>query len=231
MSHDATNWAIKQRGLKPAAKVVLWHLCDRYNPDYGCFPSQKTLAHDCEMSERSVRDQLATLEKAGLIRKEHRKSRHGTFDSDRYLLAFEEGFDQRQNLPAAKSANGKNACEPAANSRIHQRQNLPPNPVRVTNNKTSKIEFDAFWDIWPNKVSKAAALKAWRKLSLDDRRTVLAETPDWFRRWRLANPQASPIHAATFLNNRRWEDESAANSQQTPDAVERIAKYNQIGAR
>ncbi len=42
MSHDATNWAIKQRGLKPTGKIVLWHLCDRFNPDYGCFPSQPT---------------------------------------------------------------------------------------------------------------------------------------------------------------------------------------------
>ncbi len=39
MSHRATNWAIQQRGLPPAAKLVLWHLCDRHNPDFGCFPS------------------------------------------------------------------------------------------------------------------------------------------------------------------------------------------------
>ena len=33
MSHDATNWAIQRRGLKPTTKIVLWHLCDRFNPD------------------------------------------------------------------------------------------------------------------------------------------------------------------------------------------------------
>ena len=32
MSHDATNWAIQRRGLKPTTKIVLWHLCDRFNP-------------------------------------------------------------------------------------------------------------------------------------------------------------------------------------------------------
>ena len=46
MSHAATNWAIQQRGLKPATKIVLWHLCDRFNPDFGCFPTQERLAHD-----------------------------------------------------------------------------------------------------------------------------------------------------------------------------------------
>ena len=39
MSHAATNWAIQQRGLKPATKIVLWFLCDRHNPDFGCFPT------------------------------------------------------------------------------------------------------------------------------------------------------------------------------------------------
>ena len=50
MSHTATNWAIQQRGLKPATKIVLWFLCDRHNPDFGCFPTQARLAEDVEMS-------------------------------------------------------------------------------------------------------------------------------------------------------------------------------------
>ncbi|SFC88022.1 Phage terminase large subunit (GpA) [Tropicimonas isoalkanivorans] len=44
MSHHATNWAILQRALKPTTKIVLWHLCDRYNPDVGCFSSQKSMS-------------------------------------------------------------------------------------------------------------------------------------------------------------------------------------------
>lgn len=27
MSHDATNWAIQRRGLKPTTKIVLWDIC------------------------------------------------------------------------------------------------------------------------------------------------------------------------------------------------------------
>ncbi|WP_369682753.1 helix-turn-helix domain-containing protein [Roseovarius sp. M141] len=69
MSHEATNWAIKQRGLKPTAKIVLWHLCDRFNPDYGCFPSQARLAHDCEISRATLNRHLDGLEARGLIRR------------------------------------------------------------------------------------------------------------------------------------------------------------------
>ena len=39
MSHAATNWAIQQRVLKPASKIVLSHLCDRHNLDFFCFPT------------------------------------------------------------------------------------------------------------------------------------------------------------------------------------------------
>ena len=90
MSHAATNWAIQQRGLKPATKIVLWHLCDRHNPDFGCFPSQDRLAHDCEISRSSLNDQLAHLEAAGLLRRVSRfdpatKRRQPT----RYILGFE----------------------------------------------------------------------------------------------------------------------------------------------
>lgn len=93
MSHEATNWAIKQRGLKPTTKIVLWHLCDRFNPDYGCFPSQDRLAHDCEISRSTLNDHLGQLEAVGLLRRVPRldpvtKRQLPT----RYILGFEPGF-------------------------------------------------------------------------------------------------------------------------------------------
>lgn len=129
MSHDATNWAIKQRGLKPAAKILLWHLCDRYNPDHGCFPSQETLAEDCETNERTIRRQLNVLEDAGFIRRERRKGKGGMFTSDRYFLAFETGFNQRTKRPADKTSSGQKLSPPADKTCHHQRTKCPTNPV------------------------------------------------------------------------------------------------------
>jgi hypothetical protein len=95
MSHAATNWAIAQRGLKPATKIVLWLLCDRHNPDYGCFPTQARLAEDAEMSISALNDQLATLERRGLIRRirTHDPHTHRRMPT-RYILGFERGFPQ-----------------------------------------------------------------------------------------------------------------------------------------
>ncbi|MDO5643725.1 MAG: helix-turn-helix domain-containing protein, partial [Paracoccus sp. (in: a-proteobacteria)] len=90
MSHTATIWALQQRGLTPAQRVVLFYLADRHNPDYGCFPKQNTLAADAEISVSSLNDHLAYLEERGLIRRErriHPETRRQM--STRYILAFE----------------------------------------------------------------------------------------------------------------------------------------------
>jgi hypothetical protein len=93
MSHKATVWAIQQRGLKPATKIVLWFLCDRHNPDFGCFPTQARLADDAEMSISALNAHLAKLEELGLI---HRVRTHDPRthkrQATRYILGFEEGF-------------------------------------------------------------------------------------------------------------------------------------------
>ena len=107
MSHEATNWAIKQRGLKPTTKIVLWHLCDRFNPDYGCFPSQVRLAHDCEISRSTLNDHLGQLEAIGLLRRVPRidpvtKRQLPT----RYILRFEPGFTPADVAPCPETGHG-----------------------------------------------------------------------------------------------------------------------------
>ena len=127
MSHEATNWAIKQRGLKPTTKIVLWHLCDRFNPDYGCFPSQDRLAHDCEISRSTLNDHIGQLEAAGLLRRVPRidpatKRQLPT----RYILCFEPGFTPVDVIPFPEIGHGDNtvrenlsvanSCDPDAAS-------------------------------------------------------------------------------------------------------------------
>lgn len=126
MSHQATAWAFKQQGLKPATKIVLLYLADHHNPEHGCFPSQKRLAAECEMSERALRDHLGKLEKLNLITRTSRKS-GTTFLSDVYELHFDRQVTEA-GTPAAKSAGRQNL--PQAENDNSPRQNLPPNPVR-----------------------------------------------------------------------------------------------------
>ncbi|SFV31276.1 Helix-turn-helix domain-containing protein [Devosia crocina] len=99
MSHDATNWAIKQRGLKPVVKLLLWHLADRHNPDQGCFPKQETLAEDCEISRASVNRHLDELESLGLILREPQRDPQTNKQlPTRYRLACEPDFPRTQDV-------------------------------------------------------------------------------------------------------------------------------------
>jgi hypothetical protein len=93
MSHKATVWAIQQRGLKPATKIVLWFLCDRHNPDFGCFPTQVRLADDAEMSVSALNNHLTKLEELRLIhRVRSYDPRTHKRKATRYILGFEDGF-------------------------------------------------------------------------------------------------------------------------------------------
>ena len=107
MSHKATVWAIEQRGLKPTTKIVLWHLCDRFNPDFGCFPSQARLAEDCEISRSTLNDHLDRLEAAKLLRRVPRvdpvtKRQMPT----RYILGFEDGGTPHDPEPYPEFGHG-----------------------------------------------------------------------------------------------------------------------------
>ena len=124
MSHKATNWAIQQRGLMPATKLVLWYLCDRHTPDFGCYPSQDQLAADAEISRASLNTHLRKLEEAGLIRRQ-RRAEKGTKQrkSTRYLLGFEDDFSQKP-CPDSGHGNGQKPCP-----NLEQNREKPcPNP-------------------------------------------------------------------------------------------------------
>lgn len=145
MSHHATNWAIQQRGLRPATKIVLWHLADRHNPDLGCFPTQDRLAADCEMSRASLNMQLDELEARGLIRRVRSidpKTRRQK--ATRYILGFEADFPQEPcpnsghgNQPEPCLEIGHGTGEPCPNSAKSRVQNLDTNPVREPLNTTT----------------------------------------------------------------------------------------------
>jgi len=70
-------------------------------------------------------------------------------------------------------------------------------------------EFEDFWSSYPRKEGKAPAFKAWKRLSARDRSAAAADVPKrttCHSQWLKDNGQFIP-HAATYLNQRRWEDE------------------------
>ena len=66
--------------------------------------------------------------------------------------------------------------------------------------------FDDFWLLYPRRVAKKDAKKAWARISGADQVKALTAMVQWRRIW--ANKELEYLpHPASWLNGERWEDE------------------------
>lgn len=92
--------------------------------------------------------------------------------------------------------------------------------------------FAAFWQAYPRRVAKGAAERAWKKMGCDKipLQTFL-DAIDRAKRsaqWKKDNGQFIP-HPATWLNQRRWEDEPEPQKDAFGKDVEDDADYDPFG--
>ena len=117
-----------------------------------------------------------------------------------------------KSVAASKSAKSRWDSERNANAmQTHSDRNANHKPLTINHKPLTNIntlgDFDLFWQAYPRKIGKAAAIKSWEKLkpNIDDCLKAIAwqsETPQWFKN----NGQFIP-HPATWLNQQRWMDE------------------------
>lgn len=217
MSHKATMWAIQQRGLPPAAKLVLWHLADRYHPDNGCFPSQETLAEDCELSRSGLNNQLATLETAGLIRREKRRDdATNRQQATRYRFAFEGDFEQVvEGKPCPEFGHGavsKNQGEPCPKNGPSRVQTVGHEPVREPVSEPERecardliVLFERARRAWPTGFAdgREEALIAWQALSGEERQAAADEITRYVSTTKSVGRKFFGTFAA-YLAERKW---------------------------
>ena len=212
MSHYMTALAMKQTGLKPATKIVLYWIADHHNGETGkCFPSINRLATLCEMSRRSVEGHLDTLETLGMIKRIPQYRETGGKTTNAYILELTgtpENNSDAQNLRmvCAKSAHGDT-------QNLRMNNLVSNNQGNITNNTSSKDDgqleyfFEELWSWYPRKVGKGQAKKALKgalkKVTFDDIYHPLIEYVETLEE---KDKQFIP-HLATWLNGERWADE------------------------
>ena len=83
--------------------------------------------------------------------------------------------------------------------------------------------FDEFWSIYPKKVKKQDAMRAWNRIdpSEDLAKTILTDVSNRVKssEWTRENGKYIP-HPTTYLNGRRWEDEQTEQA----DVLVRLAE-------
>ncbi len=101
----------------------------------------------------------------------------------------------------------------------------PPKPPAVE----EPDGFDRFWSAWPKRVAKEAAVRAWRALKPSPVliETIIADvvarstSEQWAREGRRVVP-----NPATYLNQKRWQDEQPSpslNGSHDPELARRYA--------
>ena len=68
------------------------------------------------------------------------------------------------------------------------------------------ISFDALWELYNHKVSKADAIKSFSKLTEGDKIKCFHDIP-YYKRYLEKNPGIGILHLATYINKRRFDDE------------------------
>ena len=196
MSHYMTALAMKQKGLKPATKIVLYWLADHHNGETGaCFPSLKTLERECEMNRSTIVRHLEALEADGLIERERRERQNGSQTSTSYILHFTPVAER--NSPCCKTQQPPVAkCDPL---------NLGINNLGTE--QESIDHFEDFWSAYPRKIGKGNARRAFAKAM---KNATIEEISSGLNRQLAAlssKEQQYIPHASTWLNGERWNDE------------------------
>lgn len=209
MSHYMTALAMRQTGLKPATKIVLYWLADHHNGETGhCFPSISRLAKCCEMDKATVKRHLAILEDARLIERRHRQRENGSFTSTEYILNLGEN--------CAKGV-GENCAKGGGNLRLGVGENCAPHNLGSNNlgieptplPPKGEDRFEEFWQAVPRKIGKGQARRAWKTaIKKADPDTIISAMRQYAEQRRGQDGQFT-AHPSTWLNGERWLDEGA----------------------
>ncbi|WP_454676478.1 hypothetical protein [Achromobacter marplatensis] len=89
-------------------------------------------------------------------------------------------------------------------------------------------DFADFWAIFPRRVGKRDAEKAWAKLRPQDRAAAIEAMPKHVEYWNACGREREHIpHPATWLNGARWDDEIELPK---PRAAARVGQDTQAAA-
>jgi len=209
MSVQAMTWAFDQE-LPCAHKFVLVALCDAVDSDGKCWPSQATLARKCGLSRQYVNKVLADLERDGWIAIEGRKTKTGGDASCRYSVARftpELADEVSTELTGGVPTETTPPVNVGDTHYIEPKKEPKRNPLKSPKGDGG---FEDFWQVYPKKVGKQDALKAWPKALKADNPQIIIEgarryasdhTADWDY-WK--NPSG-------WLNGKRWLDQPLTN--------------------
>lgn len=184
-----------------------------------CHPSRATIARLCGISIKSVDRALNELIDCGAVTSKRRwldsegeiteNPAHGVEPtSNEYTISMTTpGADltpPRVNLTLPQ---GKSDATPRDKNDIQTKAILNQSQEPEISSSSKDDGFTEFWAIYPRRIGKGAAQKAWVKaLKHAPKETILAGVHT-YAQLRSGEDPAFTAHPSTWLNQHRWDDE------------------------
>lgn len=199
-------------------KVWLAYLCYSDAKDVA-FPGREELVEMTGLYDDTISAARRRLVAAGWLKRGKTLPNNGRFSIRSYEVVIPHAVSQpARNKPGtATNRNGKPPADRAVYETVHRAVSQPalsrssevePLEVDTAQASPSLSPFDSFWQAYPKKVAKPNALRAWKKIKPGEVPAILASI-EWHKKgedWAALGGQFIP-YPATFLRNRRWEDE------------------------
>ena len=210
--------------LTPNAKLLYGEITALCHQEGYCWAGNQYFADLYEVSKTSISTWIGNLKDAGHITVEMNYKEGSKHILNRYIRILGEGMQDNLQTPTRK------LDDPI-------QENLRDNStVNITSNITvnSVDDFDSFWRFYPRKAGKEAARKAWAKLRPDQH--IMQMIADNVKErvekgeWRKDN-QSFILHASTYLNQKRWEDEVVDQQKQTrtdPESIKGVSVMDKL---
>jgi hypothetical protein len=169
MSYQAMNWAAESRCGSAGLKALLLCLANHADPEGVCWPSQKLISFETEMSVATVQRGLARLVALGLLTVEPLVVPKRGKVGNRYKLAMAEP-------PQAAAEAAPEVPEPmpqnAVSAPMQQNEGSPRNCTAMRAAETASVLFPENHHVEPPVVTGST-------LSASQKATSLPAGPDW----------------------------------------------------
>jgi hypothetical protein len=162
------------------------------------YPSNKTIGTILNMTTTTVQRELQLLGEKGFL------TRQLIRDANKQIIA-------RRIYPTIKIDRG---VAPNLGGGVVSDLSIP-SPQNCNSNIDNTIsinnkgiyDFKHFWDLYKRKGTKVTAEKAFNKLSNDEKQLLLTFIPKYVQNHEDAAKMEFIPHFATFINQKRWNDE------------------------
>lgn len=184
----------------------------------GVLPSVEDMAFEIRVSHDVCSSLIDELKSCGLIDGNKRLTPHGwgkrQFKSDTSTDRVKRFRERSRNATETVSETAPDTyTETETETEIKKE-----NPKEKKTRSASSAEFEKFWSVYPRKVGKGQAQKAWIKATGKAAAVlIIASVEAWRGSKDFPAPEFVP-HPATWLNAERWTDELSDRKQVVTDA-------------